>query len=97
MPFYGGAVFFYLGAFLMGIAQALVYPTLTTFLSFVRESENRNVLLGLFIAMADLGVSLGSIIMGPVADKISYNWMYAICTVLALIAIAYERRKIFIG
>ncbi|GJM74952.1 MFS transporter [Paenibacillus macerans] len=52
----GGAVFFYAGAILMGLAQALLYPTLTSYLTFVLPPLNRNVLIGLFIAMADLGV-----------------------------------------
>lgn len=43
----------------MGIAQAIVYPTLTTYLSFVLPQSNRNVLIGLFIATADMAVSLG--------------------------------------
>ncbi|WP_341302276.1 MFS transporter [Lysinibacillus sp. FSL H8-0500] len=95
----GGVGFFYLGALLMGVAQALIYPTLTTYLSFVLEEKNRNVRLGLFIAMADLGVSLGSALMGPVADASSYSWMYGICSILGLLMVgfAYERRKIFVG
>lgn len=95
----GGSVFFYVGAVLMGIAQALLYPTLTTYLSFVLPKVNRNVLLGLFIAMADLGVSLGGVIMGPIADIFSYSTMYQICAILAvaMILFSYERRKIFIG
>ncbi|MFP3381597.1 MFS transporter, partial [Bacillus sp. SIMBA_069] len=75
-------VLFYAGALLMGVAQALLYPTLTTYLSFVLPKENRNVLIGLFIAMADLGVSLGGIVMGPVADLTSYSMMYMLCTIL---------------
>lgn len=95
----GGVIFFYVGATLIGIAQALLYPTLTTYLSFVLSHENRNVLLGLFIAMADLGVSLGGIIMGPVADMSSYSFMYMICASLgvAMFIFAYERRRIFVG
>lgn len=95
----GGAVFFYVGAVLMGIAQALLYPTLTTYLSFVLPQLNRNVLIGLFIAMADLGVSLGGIVMGPIADLSSYSYMYTICAVLgaSMIILAYERRKSFVG
>jgi predicted MFS family arabinose efflux permease len=60
---------------------------------------NRNVLLGLFIAMADLGVSLGGVIMGPVADFSSYSFMYMICAILGvtMIIFAYDRRKIFVG
>ncbi|MDR9796557.1 MFS transporter [Aeribacillus pallidus] len=94
----GGAIFFYVGAILMGIAQALLYPTLTTYLTFVLPEMNRNVLLGLFIAMADLGVSLGGVIMGPVADLSSYSFMYMICAGLgaAMILFAYDRRKIFV-
>jgi MFS family permease len=93
----GGPVFFYLGAVLMGIAQALLYPTLTTYLSFVLPKLNRNVLLGLFIAMADLGVSLGGVIMGPIADLFSYSTMYQICAILGVIMIgfAYKRREIY--
>ncbi|PAD29147.1 staphylopine family metallophore export MFS transporter CntE [Paenibacillus sp. 7523-1] len=89
-----GAILFYLGAGLMGIAQAIVYPTLTTYLSFVLPQTNRNVLIGLFIATADLGVSLGGVVMGPVADLFSFSWMYLICAVLGalMIIFAYDRR-----
>ncbi|MGG4479075.1 staphylopine family metallophore export MFS transporter CntE [Paenibacillus illinoisensis] len=89
-----GVFVFYLGAGLMGIAQAIVYPTLTTYLSFVLPQTNRNVLIGLFIATADLGVSLGGVVMGPVADLFSFSWMYLICAVLGalMIIFAYDRR-----
>lgn len=95
----GGVIFFYVGATLIGLAQALLYPTLTTYLSFVLPQVNRNVLLGLFIAMADLGVSLGGIIMGPIADISSYSFMYMICASLGMVMFifAYERRRIFDG
>jgi len=88
----GGPILFYIGAVLMGIAQAIIYPTLTTYLTFVLPKMNRNVLLGLFIAMADLGVSTGGIIMGPIADLFSYSTMYMICSVLglAMIIFAYD-------
>lgn len=95
----GGAMFFYAGAILMGLAQALLYPTLTSYLTFVLPPLNRNVLIGLFIAMADLGVSLGAVIMGPIADLSSYSFMYMICAILgvSMIIFAYDRRKIFVG
>ncbi|WP_315793584.1 staphylopine family metallophore export MFS transporter CntE [Paenibacillus sp. BIC5C1] len=91
----GGAVLLYVGAILMGIAQSILYPTLTTYLSFVLPQLNRNVLIGLFIATADLGVSLGGVLMGPLADLSSYSFMYMICAILGavMIAFAYERRK----
>ncbi|GAB7055462.1 MULTISPECIES: MFS transporter [Paenibacillus] len=89
-----GAALFYTGAVLLGIAQALLYPTLTTYLSFVLPKAERGVLIGLFIATADLGVSLGGIIMGPVSDLTSYSSMYLICAALAAAAalLALQRR-----
>jgi len=92
----GGVIYFYCGACLLGISQALLYPTLTTYLTFVLPKVNRNVLLGLFIAMADLGISLGSGLMGLLVDMSSYSLMYSICAVLAIlmVAFAYDRRRI---
>ena len=83
----GGALLLYAGAVLMGVAQAILYPTLTTYLSFVLPTHSRNALLGLFIATADLGVSLGGIVMGPIADLLSYSAMYGICAVIGLAAL----------
>ncbi|MDF2722436.1 MAG: major facilitator superfamily 1 [Paenibacillus sp.] len=81
-----GPVVFYAAAVLIGVAQALMYPTLVSYLTFVLPSHSRNVLIGLFIATADLGVSMGGMAMGPVADRFSYSSMYAVSTGLALIA-----------
>lgn len=91
-----GAMLFYAGALCLGIAQALLYPALTTYLSFVLPKETRNVLMGLFIATADMGVSLGAIVMGLAADLLSYSSIYMIgailCTLMAIMAI--ERRTL---
>ncbi|MBD0379633.1 staphylopine family metallophore export MFS transporter CntE [Paenibacillus sedimenti] len=91
-----GSLFLYSAAILMGIAQALLYPTLMTYLTFVLPSSSRNVLIGLFIASADLGISLGGIALGPVADTLSYSALYAVCSGLVMIsacfAIVYHRR-----
>lgn len=91
-----GPLFLYSAAILMGVAQALLYPTLTTYLTFVLPSSSRNVLIGLFIASADLGISFGGIMMGPIADRISYSALYAVCSGLVMIAacfaIVFNRR-----
>lgn len=90
----GGALFLYAGAIVTGVAQALLYPTLTTYLTFVLPQASRNVLIGLFIAAADLGVSLGGVMMGPIADLSSYSTMYMICAMLgaSMIVFALFRR-----
>lgn len=78
------AVIFYSSAVLIGMTQALVYPTLTSYLSFVLPKVGRNMLLGLFIACADLGVSLGGSLMGPLSDLVGFSWMYTICGLLVV-------------
>ncbi|WP_167697030.1 MFS transporter, partial [Staphylococcus agnetis] len=94
-----GAFVLYISAILIGIAQALIYPTLTSFLSFKLPKYGRNMLLGLFIATADLGVSLGSALMGPIADLTNYAVMYLICGIMLIATTLFciERRQQFIG
>ncbi|MFD2700552.1 staphylopine family metallophore export MFS transporter CntE [Paenibacillus shunpengii] len=88
-----GAVLFYISALFIGIAQAILYPTLTTYLTFVLPEAHRNMLVGLFIATADLGVSLGGVVMGPVADVSSYSLMYMICAGLGAALIVFASIK----
>ena len=83
---------------MIGISQALLYPTLTTYLSFVLPKGERNVLIGLFIVTADLGIVLGAVIMGPIADISSYSFMYTVCAILGISTVffAHDYRKILI-
>ncbi|MGM0884021.1 MAG: staphylopine family metallophore export MFS transporter CntE [Bacillota bacterium] len=82
-----GIVLMYAAAVLIGIAIAMMYPTLMTYLSFVLPKASRNMLIGLFIATSDLGIALGSMAMGPVADQLSYSAMYSFCAILSVAAI----------
>ncbi len=84
---------FYGSAILIGIAQAMIYPTLTSYLSFDLPRAGRNMLLGLFIACADLGVSLGGAMMGSISDLVGFKWMYLICGMLVLIIMVYSSRN----
>ncbi|WP_281182961.1 staphylopine family metallophore export MFS transporter CntE [Staphylococcus schleiferi] len=95
---YLGALILYVSAIMIGITQAMVYPTLTSFLSFKLPKQGRNMLLGLFIATADLGVSLGAVLMGPIADLTGYANMYLICGILMAIitVMSIDRRPQFI-
>ncbi|WP_310186477.1 hypothetical protein [Bacillus sp. 3255] len=45
--------------------------------------------------MADLGLSLGGVIMGPIADVTSYSFMYMVCAAMgaAMIVFSYDRRN----
>lgn len=81
----GGFVYF--SAVFNGIAVALLYPTQTTYLSFVLSAESRYVLMGLFMSSYDLGYSLGGLLMGIVIQVMSYQAMFVVCTILALAAV----------
>lgn len=85
MDWVGG--FVYISAVFNGIAVALLYPTLTTYLSFVLPAESRYVLMGLFMSSYDLGYSLGGLLMGIVIQAFSYQVMFVVCTILALTAV----------
>ncbi|MFB9275488.1 staphylopine family metallophore export MFS transporter CntE [Cohnella cellulosilytica] len=90
-----GPTALYGAAMLIGLAQATLYPTLISYLTFVLPKASRNVLIGWFIAMADLGVSLGGAGMGPVADAYSYRAMYSVSAALAVVCavVAWANRK----
>lgn len=83
-----------LAAVLNGMAFAVLYPTLLTFVSFRVPEAARGFLIGLFIGAADFGFALGALAMGPVADAFSYPAMFQVCAVLcliaALVALAYR-------
>ena len=69
-----------------GIAFAMIYPSLLTFVSFNVPDHARGFLLGLFIGAADLGFALGQLVMGPVTDWFSYRTMYLSCVAMLVLA-----------
>ncbi|RZI01665.1 MFS transporter [Staphylococcus condimenti] len=89
-----GAWLIYIAAVLIGVTQALIYPALTTYLSFKFALNEKNVLLGLFISTADLGVSLGAGFMGIVSDWLGYSGMYAMCVFIAGAAMLLSLKNI---
>ncbi|SUM67231.1 antibiotic resistance protein [Staphylococcus saccharolyticus] len=51
------------------------------------------MLLGLFIACADLGISLGGVLMGPISDAVGFKWMYILCGIFVMFAMVLSRIK----
>ncbi|WP_018887918.1 staphylopine family metallophore export MFS transporter CntE [Paenibacillus massiliensis] len=79
--------FVYLSAIFSGFALALLYPTLTTYLSFVLPAESRYVMMGIFMSSYDLGFALGGFAMGMIVQFSSYSTMFMVCTLLSLLAV----------
>ncbi|BFT69185.1 staphylopine family metallophore export MFS transporter CntE [Paenibacillus sp. P36] len=97
---FGGALLMYAGSMLIGLGMALLYPHLVTYLTIVLPAASRNTLIGVFIAVSDLGSVLGNIVMGTVADYLSYSFMYGICAglllgVVAVVVIGGRRLVVF--
>ncbi|WP_347939777.1 MFS transporter [Peribacillus simplex] len=88
--------FIYVAALFNGLSSAMLYPSLTTYISFVVPTKSKHILLGVFLASYDLGFSLGSLVMGFIVQFGSFSIMYATCSVLALFVmgiIAFQRTQ----
>ncbi|WP_305068715.1 MFS transporter [Lysinibacillus sp. CD3-6] len=79
--------FIYLSAIFNGLASAMLYPTIMTYISFAIPEKKKHILLGVFLATYDLGFSAGSLAMGIVVQLSSYAMMFIVCSFVALIAI----------
>lgn len=79
--------FVYMSAIFNGLAAAMLYPTVTTYMSFAVPKEARYTLLGLYLATYDLGFGAGSFFMGFVVQFTSYAIMFMTCTLMAGIAL----------
>lgn len=86
----GIGTFVYISAVFNGIATAMLYPTLTTYISFVVPDGQRHILLGIFLASYDLGFSMGGFTMGFIVQFFSYEAMFATCSLVGVIAIVYN-------
>ncbi|MFJ7405606.1 MULTISPECIES: staphylopine family metallophore export MFS transporter CntE [unclassified Lysinibacillus] len=87
--------FVYISALFNGLASAMLYPTITTYMSFAVPKESRYVLLGLYLATYDLGFGIGSFLMGFVVQLTSYSLMFIACSIIAALAlgIVFLERK----
>ncbi|MCM3788940.1 MFS transporter [Domibacillus indicus] len=80
-------IFAYSAAVFNGLAAAMLYPALTTYISFAVPKETKHILLGIFLASYDLGFSLGGLVMGFVVQIASYSFMFTACSAIALCAL----------
>lgn len=89
-------IWLFAAAICNGVAFALLYPALLTYVSFSVSQQNRGFLIGLFIGAADLGFSLGALAMGPIADVFSYSSVFiscAVCCLLSMVLILGYRKN----
>ncbi|WP_248924980.1 staphylopine family metallophore export MFS transporter CntE [Paenibacillus hamazuiensis] len=75
-----------LAAVCNGIALSMLYPTLLTHVSFIVPERFRGRGIGLFIAAADFGTSVGTLGLSLVANSYSYEVMFSGCMVIGAAA-----------
>jgi MFS family permease len=76
---------FLLNGFIAGLGQGLIFPALCTYLIDFLGRENKGLALGLYMALFDLGMGLGSPVLGWVSDLGGYRAMYAAAGVSLLV------------
>lgn len=88
-------VVFLLGSMVYALGIAYVPTTLSALLLDLTAPERRGLVLGLFMAVFDIGVGLGGIVLGPLADALGYPSMYLVsaCVALAGLGILFLLRK----
>ncbi|CAG9622745.1 staphylopine family metallophore export MFS transporter CntE [Sutcliffiella rhizosphaerae] len=87
MPYIGN--FIYVSAIFNGLATAMLYPTIITYMTFVIPKESKHILLGIFLASYELGFSLGGFVMGFVIQMSSFTMMFITCSIIGLTAIMF--------
>ncbi|MCI3920913.1 MFS transporter [Paenibacillus sp. TRM 82003] len=81
--------FVYVSAVFNGVAVAMLYPTIVTYMSFAIPKETKHMLLGVFLASYDLGFAMGGFAMGFVVQRSSFSSMFLTCSILGLAAILF--------
>ena len=84
-----------LGATLLGIGTAMVYPTILASISDVAHPEWRATSMGVYRFWRDSGYAFGALIAGFIADMINVDWAIGLVAVLPFTAgvIAWTKMK----
>lgn len=85
LSFTGGqSIYFVTAAVLYGLGYGLLQPTLQTWMFERLSDHRRSIGSGAFYSSVDLGLAIGSVILGLVAEWIGYADMYRVASVFIL-------------
>ena len=91
---------FALGAVLLGIGTAMVYPTLLAAIGDVAHPSWRASAVGVYRLWRDLGYAVGALLAGLVADRFGLSaavWLVAALTFLSGVIVAVRMSETGIG
>jgi len=69
-----------------GLGQGLIFPALSTNMIDELGRDNKGLALGLYLALFDAGMGLGSPFFGWISDMAGYRQMYVVAGILLLVA-----------
>jgi len=89
ISFAGNIVLLFTGIFIYALGFAYLPTTLSALLLDYTPVSDRGAALGIFMAVFDIGIGLGSIALGPLADVWNYTTMYLACAAIGLAGLLY--------
>lgn len=81
--------FFLFAAFITGVGNGIVMPTINTMVINMVPAYRRGVANATFFSSIDIGIGAGAILLGYLADYTSLSQMYLICALLMIIPMIY--------
>lgn len=81
--------FFLSAAFITGIGNGIVMPTINTMVINMVPAYRRGVANSTFFSSIDIGIGLGSILLGYIADMSSLREMFIYCGLFMLFPLLY--------
>ncbi len=79
----------YLTAFLLGAGMGYTNPAFQTMLINLAEHNQRGTANATYYTFWDMGVGLGTAIGGSIIEKLNFEWLYLICTILIVLGLIY--------
>lgn len=80
-----GSLLFILSAVAMGVGFGIVHPTIMAMAINKVAPFRRGAANGTVFSAFDLGIGLGSILLGVLSDKVGLSFMYLTCSIIVLI------------
>ncbi len=77
------------GAFVLGLGNGILMPTLQTMIINMVRPERRGVANSTFFSSIDLGIGIGSVILGYLAEYTSLSFLFLFSGIILLFPMFY--------
>jgi MFS family permease len=88
------ALAFYSSALIIGFGIGVVFPTFQTIVNNLATSENRGAANSTLYTALDLGMGLGMVVSGLIAQYLSIATVFLISSVVCMAGLAFFRLKV---